>query len=115
MSRNDSVINIDAFPSAFKKNTDEPGGDSFCSAWTSYYVFLRITNPIKRREKFFSYMFGNHHEYIQKKMFNLSEDQSNITRGRWCADRISGFIRLVNYKYKDILLSSEFRNALDDL
>jgi hypothetical protein len=78
-SRNDSVFNSAPYPNHFKQDLN-PGvaGDSFCQAWISYYILLRMYNT--DRDVVYTHM---------------NQGTSILAKGRHSADIISNYIRYI--------------------
>ena len=120
LSRDDSVLHTRerlTTNRSFKKNRATNLGDSFCSAWTTYYVYLRVCNPSKTRCEIHSYLFGSdliaRLEPSAREL--LSESDIICMLGRWAADRISGFIRLAMEVHANVYNSATVQFAIEQL
>lgn len=123
LSRNDGLGNTQASPQAFERGArakTSRSGDSFCSAWTLYYVLLRVINPHLNRLQIYSYLLGDRFIRSMTQMFAKqgvihTEKQQDVSRGRWAADRIAGFIMYAHHIYQAVLKSPKVQAAIRQL
>lgn len=79
----------------FARRTDKLSGDSFCPAWTLYYLLLRVWNPRATHARLYRY-------------FHFGGD------GGAAADAIAKFIVWVHQQYAPVLRSPEYQLSLND-
>jgi hypothetical protein len=114
LSRNDSHWNTESYPSAFKRNVKSESGDSFCSAWTVYYLLLRTHNPDKPMLEIYEYLLGAEQQKKTTDMFRIQgyDIKVQFSLGRRAADTIAGFILFAYSRYEGMSRDPIIINAV---
>lgn len=117
LSRNDSHMNTSPYPGAFKRMGQNTHGDSFCSAWTVYYLLLRTNNPDTPMLEVYEYLLGLKNQLKTIRMFHMQDynTDANIFLGRTAADTISGFINFAYSRYETLFNDESIRQAISQL
>lgn len=114
LSRNDSHMNTNPHPGAFQRVGQNHYGDSFCSAWTVYYLLLRTNNPDTPMLEVYEYLLGLANQRKTTRLFHMQDYNTDpkIFLGRTAADAISGFIRFAYSRYEALFNHHVIRQAI---